>query len=125
MKERFEVSVTEEYVVAFRKNTGDVNPLHFDDKYASEKGYEKHLVFGMLTASYYSTLVGVYLPGRKCLIHSVNIKFTMPVYVDDELLIEGIVTERNDLFKILTIKAVITNQKNEIVSKATLKVGMI
>lgn len=125
LKESFSVLVTEEYQEIFRENTGDVNPLHSDDRFAKDKGYEKHVVFGMLTASYYSTLAGVYLPGEKSLIHSVEVKFMKPVYVGDILRIEGVVTEKHDMFQLLTIKATITNQNDIKVSKAVLKVGCI
>ena len=80
-KEAFTVNVSKEYQDAFRNFTKDVNPLHLDSRFARENGYEDCVVFGMLTASYYSTLAGVYLPGEKSLIHSVEIKFLKPVYM--------------------------------------------
>ncbi len=117
-KENFTASVSEEFVADFRKHTGDENPLHKDSDYAKNKGFRDKVVFGMLTASYYSTLVGVYLPGERCVIHEVNSKFKEPVYVGDELTISGEVVEKNELFRLITVKALIRNQKGKIVSKA-------
>lgn len=117
-KESFAAIVTEEYVKAFRQYSGDENPLHKDAQYAREKGFSDKVVFGMLTASYYSTLVGVYLPGERCLIQELNIKFNGPVYVGDVLNISGEVLEKNDLFQLLTVKAEIKNQNGKTVSKA-------
>jgi acyl dehydratase len=125
LKESFAVTVTQKYQDLFRENTGDANPLHCNDNYAKEKGYNQCVVFGMLTASYYSTLAGVYLPGEKSLVHSADVKFLNPVYVGDKLNIEGVVTEKHDQFRLLTIKATITNQDNVKVSKAVMKVGLI
>ena len=125
LKESFFATVTEEFLEAFRNNTGDINPLHMHDEFARQKGFPKQVVFGMLTASYYSTLAGVYLPGEGSLLHSVDVKFLKPVYVGDFLKVEGIVTEKNDLFQIITVKAAIINQHNEKVSKAFMKVGII
>ena len=34
----------------------------------------------MLTASFFSTMAGVYLPGKYSLIHSVEVKFLRPIY---------------------------------------------
>lgn len=123
-KEAFDVRIPKEYQDAFRGFTKDVNPLHLDSKFAREKGYEDCVVFGMLTASYYSTLAGVYLPGERSLIHSVDIKFLKPVYIGDTLRVEGVVKEKNDTFNLLIIKGTITNQNNAKVSRATMKVGV-
>ncbi len=116
-KESFQVTVTEQAVEDFRRHTGDENPLHKDVEYAKSKGFLNKVVFGMLTASYYSTLVGVYLPGEKCLIHEVDCKFKEPVYVGDFLTISGEVVEKNELFRLITVKAVIKNQHGKSVSK--------
>ena len=63
LEEKFEVNLTEEMVKAFCNITGDINPLHNDLDFAKSKGYNEKVVYGMLTASFLSTLAGVYLPG--------------------------------------------------------------
>ena len=124
-KESFKVKVTQADMDKFREITGDVNPLHKDPEYAGALGHPGCVVFGMLTASYLSTLAGVYLPGQHSLIHSVKTKFSGAVYVDDELTIEGTVTEKNDTFELIIIKAVIKNQEGKKVCKAEMQVGVI
>ena len=79
----------------------------------------------MLTASFFSTLGGVYLPGKNCLIHSVEVNFKKPVFIGDRLTILGEVTELNEMFRRAVIKVTITNQKNEKVSRGILKVGVL
>lgn len=125
MKESFSVTVTEEMQNAFRNITGDINPLHNSAEFAKEKGYTSKVVYGMLTSSFYSTLAGVYLPGERSLVHSCESKFIKPVYIGDTLTIEGKVSEKNDTYRLIRIKAVIRNQNNEKVSKAELQVGLI
>lgn len=124
-KESFTVTVTDEEMDRFREITGDINPLHADPGYARAHGHKRCVVFGMLTASYLSTLAGVYLPGEHSLIHSVKTKFSGIVYVGDELTIEGTVTEKNDTFRLIIIKAVILNQNGEKVCKAEMQVGLV
>lgn len=124
-KESFTVTVTEEDQNRFREITGDVNPLHGDLAYAQAQGHEKCVVFGMLTASYLSTLAGVYLPGERSLIHSVTTKFSKPVYIGDTIIIEGTVSEKNDTFQFLIIKVVMKNQEGVKVCKAEMQVGVI
>ena len=100
-EEKFEVTITTEMMEKFRDITGDVNPLHCDKEFAVSQGYPSEVVYGMLTASFYSALGGIYLPGKYCLIHSVEVKFVSPVYVGDRLTVDGKVTEKNDTFQLL------------------------
>lgn len=126
MKESFSQQITDKMEDAFRNVTGDENPLHFDDQYAVEIGkgkYRKHIVFGMLTASFLSTMAGMYLPGKYSLIHSIeNISFIRPVYVGDALTIEGEVIEKNQELRLIRIRVTIKNQDNNVVSKAKMKI---
>ena len=124
MTESFEVTVTKEMHETFTKLTGDVNPLHLTDDYAKENGFNGRIVYGMLTASFYSTLVGVYLPGEHCLFHEIKTTFHAPVYEGDHLTIKGSVEEIHELFKRIKIKAEIRNQEGKKVSKASIIVGL-
>ena len=120
----FTVTIEEEMLELFKKLSGDVNPLHCDREYALSMGYSGRVVYGMLTASFYSTLAGVYLPGKNCLLYEVNSSFNKPVFIGDVLTVRGEIKELNDTFRFSLIKAVITNQKGEKVSKATIKAGV-
>ena len=124
-KESFCVQIKEDMEDMFRELTGDINPLHRYDDFARKIGggrFEGHVTFGMLTASFYSTLVGVYLPGRNSLIHSLEVKFLHPVYAGDQLTVMGEVVDRQEELGLILVKASITNQKGQKVSKATIKI---
>lgn len=123
--ESFSVKVTEEALDMFKTITGDVNPLHNNDNYAKARDYKGRVAYGMLTASYLSTLAGVYLPGENSLIHSVKTKFSKPVYPGDTLQIEGTIEEMNDTFKLIVVKVVIKNQNKEKVLKGEMQIGVL
>ena len=122
----FKKNITTEMEDAFRKITGDDNPLHRDDDFARKTGgknFKGHAAFGMLTASLYSTLAGMYLPGKYSLIHSFDeISFLKPVFVGDELTVTGQVVDKNDDLRLIMVKADIKNQDNKTVSRAKIKV---
>ena len=130
MKESFERTITEDMENKFREISGDENPLHKSDDFALNVGagngknrFEKHVCFGMLTASLYSTMAGMYLPGKYSLIHSLEeISFKKPVYAGDILKVEGEVIEKFDELKLIRLKVVIRNQDNNVVSKSKMKV---
>ncbi len=124
-KEAFSVTVRGEDFQHFRQITGDTNPLHNDEEYAKGKGNKSKVAFGMLTASYLSTLAGVYLPGERSLIHSVEVKLEAPVYEGDLLTVNGEVIEKNDTFRFIVVKALIKNQDGKKVLKGKLQIGIM
>lgn len=125
MRESFQVTVSAGMLEKFRQVTGDVNPLHTDTEFAKQKGYEKTVAYGMLTASFLSTLAGVYLPGERSLIHSVESKFVKPVFEGDTLTVTGEVTEINELFSTFTMKTTIVNQNGEKVLRGKMQIGVV
>ncbi len=124
MEESFVSEVTEESLSLFRTLTKDENPLHNDSEYAKKLGYRDKVAYGMLTASFLSTLAGVYLPGRRSLIHSVETKMTRPVYVGDELTIIGEVVEKSESLPVFTMNVTIRNQANELVLRGRMQIGV-
>ena len=122
--ESFVCDITEEKMRLFYELSGDCSPIHMNSDYAAKRGYEGRVCYGMLLASFFSTLAGVYLPGEHCLLHSVDSKFVSPVFIGDTLTVSGTVTEKNELFKEITIKADIKNQKGKKVCRAVIKAGL-
>jgi len=124
-KADFKVTITSEMMDQFLAISGDINPMHIDSEYAKDFGYNDKLVYGMMTASFYSTLAGVYLPGKYCLLQEIETSFYHPVYICDTLTIKGVVTEKHNVLKRIEISAKITNQNGKKISKAKIMVGCL
>ena len=122
--ESFTVTITEEMMAQFYAITGDNSPIHRDADYAAGRGYPGRVVYGMLGASFLSTLAGVYLPGEHCLLHGVDLKFAKPIFIGDTLTVTGVVDEVNDTFREITIKASIVNQDSKKVTRAVIRAGV-
>lgn len=129
LTEYFSRKITVEMENAFREISGDENPLHWDDDFAQNIGggkFSGHVTFGMLTASLYSTMAGMYLPGKYSLIHSFeSISFQHPVFAGDELTVTGKVVDKDDNLRLLRLKVIIKNQAQKVVSKAMMKVMVL
>ena len=125
MSESFTRKITPEMMERFYEISGDENPLHRDEEFAKGKGFDSRVVYGMLTASLISTLGGVYLPGKHCLIQGVETKFLRPVFIGDELTVTGEVSDVRPELKYLEVKVTIRNQKNEKVLRGVLKAGVM
>ncbi len=122
-EELFTVVIDQEKMDQFKLITGDINPLHNDSDFAVREGeYNGKVVYGFLVSSFYSTLAGVYLPGKWSLIYDVEIGMTAPVYIGDELTISGKVIGKDDAYKMLFLKLHIKNQNGRKVSKGKMRV---
>ena len=121
----FTLEVTAEKMALFYELTGDCSPIHMDEAYAQRRGYPGRVVYGMLGASLFSTLAGVYLPGEHCLLHGVECKFARPVFIGDVLTVSGTVTEVNETFREITVKAVITKSFERIHRSNLIGMGVL
>ena len=117
--------ITEEMLESFKGITGDINPLHNDEEFAVSKGHPGRVAFGMLTASFLSTLAGVYIPGERSLIQQVETKFSSPVYIGDELTVKGEIVELIESVQRLELKVTITNQNDKKVIRGKIKILVV
>lgn len=125
MSESFTVTVTPEMMDSFLNLSGDENPLHTDSDFAKKQGYNDRVVYGLLTTSFISKLVGVYLPGKYCLLQGIDVKYSKPVYAGDVLIVKGEVEELHESVKRATIKVTITNQDEKKVVKGKVELGFL
>jgi 3-hydroxybutyryl-CoA dehydratase len=119
----FSVQLTPAMMQDFLHLSGDTNPLHLEPAFAVESGFPDVVAYGMLTSALYSRMVGVYLPGRFCLLQGIQVDFSSPAYVGDWLTVKGEITHLNDAFRRIEIKASIENG-TQVISKAKIRVGL-
>lgn len=81
----FAKTVTEADLSHFVAITGDVNPLHVDQEFARRTFFGERIAHGMLSASLFSTLVGMLLPGVGAIYRSQTLEFLRPVRIGDTL----------------------------------------
>lgn len=124
LTQQFTTEITAEKMELFYQLTGDDSPIHRDEGYAQQRGFQGRVCYGMLGGSLFSTLAGVYLPGEHCLLHSVECKFVKLIFIGDTLTVTGVVSEVNETFGEITIKAVITNQDGKKVTRGLIKAGV-
>lgn len=84
--------IEERDALAFAELSGDHNPLHVDDEYASTTPFGKRVVHGLFLGSLTSQLIGMHLPGENALIMRISFDFKHPVFVGEEVTVRGTVT---------------------------------
>jgi 3-hydroxybutyryl-CoA dehydratase len=82
MSESYRHTITDADVHTFADVTGDHNPLHLDEDFASKTRFKGRIVHGMLTASYFSTILAM-LPGPGTIYMSQSLFFRAPVRIGD------------------------------------------
>jgi 3-hydroxybutyryl-CoA dehydratase len=132
--ESFKVDLTIEKLRMFSEITGDCNPLHNDEDFTRARGYPCLISHGMLTASFLSTLAGVYLPGQNDLVHEVNVRLVKPVLIGNGvdpsvqervmLTVTGKVVDKQDIFRRIIVKVTITDDSGDPVLRGVMKIGV-
>lgn len=107
--ETFELVITESMLDDFARLSGDYNPLHMNENYANSTIFKRRVCHGMLVASFFSQLVGMYIPGKNALYFSQTLKFIHPCFIDDVLKIEGKVLDKSESTKLITLKTSVFN----------------
>jgi 3-hydroxybutyryl-CoA dehydratase len=83
MSAEFAKTVTEHDVAVFGEVSGDINPVHFNETFASTTPFKGRIAHGVLTASYISTVLGMQMPGPGTIFLGLNIRFKAPVRIGD------------------------------------------
>jgi acyl dehydratase len=122
MEKKFSVEITESMLENFASLSGDYNPLHMDKEYARNTDFKKQVCHGMLLSSFFSRLVGMYLPGKNALYISQSLKFPAPCFIDDKVIITGKVVSKSESTHIITLKTTILNESGNCLVEGDAKV---
>jgi len=83
MRESLMKTVMDSDVVHFARLSGDDNPLHLCDVYASATRFGERIAHGLYTASLISAVLGTRLPGPGAVYRSQTLNFHAPVKIGD------------------------------------------
>ncbi len=92
LKAEFEREISAEDVAAFASLSGDHNPLHVDEQYASGTNYGERIVHGAFQVGLASTMAGIYLPGRNVVVGSFQCRFPAALNYPSRVRVQGEIT---------------------------------
>jgi len=113
MQKRFKVDISKNMLDVFGRDTGDYNPLHMSEEYASSTSFKKRVCSGMFLASFFSRLVGMYLPGKHALHISQSLNFVNPCFIGETITVGGKVIDKSPATKIIKLETTITNESGK------------
>jgi len=121
----FTKTFTEDDVKRFVEITGDTNPLHVDEEFASRTPFGRRVLHGMLTASILSTMVGMLLPGTGAIYRSQTIRFLLPVHIGETVTAHFVVRSIDRHKHRLEIESWIENAAGQRVIDGTCEAGLL
>jgi 3-hydroxybutyryl-CoA dehydratase len=93
----FSKTFSQNDVELFSRLSGDTNPVHLDEAYASQTRFGGRIIHGMLVASLISTVLGTALPGAGSIYLSQQLSFRAPAKVGERLTAKVRVTDWDGL----------------------------
>lgn len=115
MKKSVTKTISEADVYTYAGLIGDINPVHVNAEYAKTTRFGERIVHGMLTASFFSTIVGMLIPGADAIYLGQTCRFLLPVKFGDTITATGEVISMRPEKKIAVMKTTIVNQRGELV----------
>jgi 3-oxoacyl-[acyl-carrier protein] reductase len=105
--------VTRDEVDRFAALSGDINPLHLDDRFAARHGFRGRVAHGMLLGALLSGVLGTRLPGPGAVWLSQSVRFERAVHAGDEVEITVRVKHKGDALRTLVLDTTIVNQHGD------------
>ena len=109
--------VTDELVRKFAEVSGDYNPIHLDEEFASKTRFGRRIAHGMLSGAFISAVLGNEFRGQKIVYLSQTMKFTAPVFLGDTVTATATVTNIRKEKGIVLLETICTNQHGETLVK--------
>lgn len=106
--------ITDETVREFAELSGDTQPLHLDDEYASQTRFGQRIAHGALLVGMVSAVLGVEMAdrGSTIIFLGLTVNFIAPVHIGDEVTAKCEVISVRDDKPIVKLAVVCTNQKD-------------
>lgn len=111
----FAKTISENDIYQYAGITGDFNPAHINEVFASKTFFKTRIAHGMLSAGFISNVLGNQLPGPGAIYIKQELNFTAPVRIGDTITAVVTVTDVNTNKNRVTIKTQCINQDDTVV----------
>ena len=111
----FTKTITETDVILFAGCTGDMNPFHINEEYASQMRFGRRIAHGMLVTGLISTVMGMKLPGPGTIYLHQELDFRSPVFIGDTITAVATVLHVREDKLVVTLSTNCFNQEGVLV----------
>ncbi len=103
----------------------DKNPLHTDETFAQSKSFNGRVMHGNILNGFLSYFIGECLPDKNVIIQTQEIKFALPVYLNDKLDFYAKIEDVYESVNAIEFKFHFSNSDNKKVAKGKIQIGII
>jgi len=96
--------ITGEVYDALVSAFGDRSPLHVEVDYARAAGFDGCVMHGAILQGFLSHFVGMYFPGKRSLILSVNLNYHRPSYLGNEIRLTARVRQKVETGRVVVLE---------------------
>ncbi|MDD1967436.1 MaoC family dehydratase [Pseudomonas sp. NPDC090203] len=113
-KAEYTKTVEERHIQLFAEMSGDRNPVHLDQEFASKTMFKDRIAHGMFSGALISAAVACELPGPGTIYLGQQMSFQKPVKIGDTLTVRLEILEKLPKFKV-RIATNVFNQNGDLV----------
>ncbi|MCP5160606.1 MAG: MaoC family dehydratase N-terminal domain-containing protein [Hahellaceae bacterium] len=114
-------TLTENELILFAAVSGDVNPVHLDQEFASGTIFKERIAHGMWSGSLISATLATVIPGPGTVYLEQTLKFKRPVKLGDTLTVTLTVLRKEEKNRVV-FNCCVVNQENQLVVEGEAKV---
>lgn len=118
-------TVTDKIYQGFIEVFNDKNPLHVDNSFAVTKKFSSKVMHGNILNGFLSYFIGECLPLKSVIIQTQEIKYALPVYLNDKLELYAEIEDVYESVNTIEFKYYFTNLNNKKVAKGKIQIGII
>ncbi|MEQ1762324.1 MAG: MaoC/PaaZ C-terminal domain-containing protein [Pyrinomonadaceae bacterium] len=103
----------------------DRSPIHVDQAYAEAAGFPRTISHGAILQGFLSHFIGMYFPGKRSLILSVNMDYRRPSFIGDEVRLVAQVRQKVESGQVVVLVFRFMNTSSkEVVASGKAQVAM-
>jgi len=118
-------TITESVYHGFINTFNDNNPLHTDSTFAKSKKFQDVVMHGNILGGFLSYFIGECLPVKNVIIHSQNIKYFNPVYLNQTLDFTATVSDVVEAVNVVIFDFIFRNATGLKIAKGKIQIGLI
>jgi 3-hydroxybutyryl-CoA dehydratase len=119
------LTVTDSLMQSFREISGDDNPLHVNEGFATAQRFAGRVAYGNLIGLMISSAVGVEMQALDPMLISETIVFHKPIYCGDTIVLTASVSTKMDATEVAELKYRAENQQRELVASGKILVKFL
>lgn len=117
--------ISDQIYSGFIATFNDRNPLHTNQQFAISKGFKDVVMHGNILNGFISYFIGEKLITKDVIIHSQEIQFKNPVFLNDTVIFNAEVNGVYESVNAIEFKFIFKNKLAKVIAKGKFQIGLL